>query len=842
MAKLKFKVGSLLKNIIGKDLITDDFIAIYELVKNSYDAHAKNVVITFEDSKIIIADDGKGMSLKDLKEKWLFVAYSAKADDTEDEELKNTYREKIKVRKHYAGSKGIGRFSCDRLGENLKVVTQKLDSDICTILNVNWLDFEKNPKKEFRNITVEHEELENIKNIFPNKSQNGTILEISDLTGKWNRAKLLKLKQSLEKLINPFEESEGFSIQIICKKELENDTSGTYKENLKGSTENRIGTSYINRDKVNGKIKNNILDILEQKTTQINIRFSEEKITTTINDRGELIYTIEEKNPYSLLKNLKIDLYYLNTIAKRKFTMKMGTQVVNFGSVFLFKNGFRIQPYGNYGDDSWSLDSRAQQGYNRHLSTRNLLGRVDIITDNQKEFQEVSSRDAGLIKTDGTEQLFNAFKDKALVRLERYVVGVLWGEGFKKRGFFGKDDEGKEIAEKYRQNLLDNDKHSEDVNIAKSNLASKLDFIQIIKSLATDKDVVIIDYNKNFIKLVNENIEEVKKDILFDLKQIAKKNSDEVLLEEISVIERKQKQLKSQIAKALNDVETERLKREEAETKQREAEEKKEKAEIEKLRAENEKLKAEQKARIAEEEKEKAKNEAQKKDEQVKWYKATTSIEYKDLEQSNHIIGVYADTINNSILLMKMDIDEGKQVSNADIYSFLQEISLSTDKILTLTKFTTKSNFRVAMIDTEADIVKYIIDYINNTLKKIYKIEFEIQNQELKFIKSFKPIELCTALDNILSNSLKKNASKIIYSFSINSQRNLCISIKDVGATLSSEIKNHQMIFEEGITTTDGAGLGLANVKSIVENDLNGTIKYNPEYTDGFELIIELKE
>lgn len=77
---LEFKVGSYLKNIIGRDLITDDYIAVFELVKNSYDAHAKNVVITFEDDKIIIADNGKGMSLKDLVDKWLFVAYSAKED------------------------------------------------------------------------------------------------------------------------------------------------------------------------------------------------------------------------------------------------------------------------------------------------------------------------------------------------------------------------------------------------------------------------------------------------------------------------------------------------------------------------------------------------------------------------------------------------------------------------------------------------------------------------------------------------------------------------------------------------------------------------------------------
>lgn len=52
MDELKFKVGSGLKNILGQDLITSDNIAIYELVKNSYDAHATKVLITFDDDSM----------------------------------------------------------------------------------------------------------------------------------------------------------------------------------------------------------------------------------------------------------------------------------------------------------------------------------------------------------------------------------------------------------------------------------------------------------------------------------------------------------------------------------------------------------------------------------------------------------------------------------------------------------------------------------------------------------------------------------------------------------------------------------------------------------------------
>ena len=122
--KLEFKVSSGLKDIIGRDLITDDFIAVFELVKNSYDANAKNVFIEFENNKIIISDDGDGMSIDDIKDKWLFVAYSSKKQNDDEDD----FRDKIQKRRHYAGAKGIGRFSADRLGDDLVLTTKQATS------------------------------------------------------------------------------------------------------------------------------------------------------------------------------------------------------------------------------------------------------------------------------------------------------------------------------------------------------------------------------------------------------------------------------------------------------------------------------------------------------------------------------------------------------------------------------------------------------------------------------------------------------------------------------------------------------------------------------------------
>ena len=145
------------------------------------------------------------------------------------------------------------------------------------------------------------------------------------------------------------------------------------------------------------------------------------------------MYEIEEDNQdFSLLTSASISLFFLNRAAKYNFSAKMGVNPVSYGNVFLFRNGFRILPYGEWNDDSWGVNQRQQQGYNRFLGTRDLFGRVDVETDDVNLIKEVSSRDGGLIKTLASQQLMHYF---TLIhrRLERYVVGVLWGEGFLRR-------------------------------------------------------------------------------------------------------------------------------------------------------------------------------------------------------------------------------------------------------------------------------------------------------------------------------------------------------------------------------------------------------------------------
>jgi len=428
MTKLDFRISSGLKNIIGKELITDDFIAIFELVKNSYDANAKTVQIIFENvklqnkdkgSKIFIIDDGDGMTLNDIQNKWLFIAHSEKKDLKDIEKNDNDFRDKIQKKRIKAGAKGIGRFSCDRLGAELNLFTKKGHEKIFHKLYTNWKKFEEDTTKEFQTVKVDYDYLENLKEEDALPLQNfekGTILEIYNLNSDWDSDKILKLKRYLQRLINPIEENEFYEFEIILRAEeflLEDEKA------KKKDKEFEI---------INGPVKNIVFENLGIKTTQINctIDANGEKIFTEIFDKGDFIFSLEEKNDFKLLKNIKVKLFYLNKSAKQSFSMLMGIDPIRYGSIFVYKNQFRIHPYGDADNDWLELEKRKTQGHARYLATRELLGRVEV-NGEQPEFIEASSRDSGFNRNENLEQLKKFLMEKALKRLEKFVVeGIVW--------------------------------------------------------------------------------------------------------------------------------------------------------------------------------------------------------------------------------------------------------------------------------------------------------------------------------------------------------------------------------------------------------------------------------
>ncbi len=502
MSKEYFRISSGLKNLIGSELITDNFVAVFELVKNSFDARASEVLITFENinsenAKIIIQDNGKGMDYDDLINKWLFVAYSAKRDGTEDI-LKNN-----KDLNYYAGAKGVGRFSCDRLGDFLNLITIKNEpkSKIENIF-VDWRQFEKDQNKEFIKIPVEHKVLENTKyNI-----SSGTVLEISGINpDEWNRDSLIKLKDKLSKLVRPdlnkIKKEKPFKITLNVPEEIDNDLELIAKNKEKGE-------GFIYRHTVNGIIENFVFDELDIRTTKIITEISTdgEVVTTKLVDRENILYQIEEKNKFNFLSDITIQLYFLNFSAKNIFKRKIGVSAVNYGNLFVYKNGFRILPFGEPRDDSFGIDARALQGFSRYIGTRNLIGQVEIFGDNSN-LRETTSRDGGLVKTKSYSQLIE-YIFETLKRLEKYVVEVTqWGVN---------DDDFEKLNTKEVKEKL----------------------VKLISNIADDKTLLSLDYNSDIINLVSDQQEGSAKKLIKNFKRIASESNSPKLLKDANRLEK----------------------------------------------------------------------------------------------------------------------------------------------------------------------------------------------------------------------------------------------------------------------------------------------------------------
>jgi signal transduction histidine kinase len=786
---LNFEISAALKSVIGKDLITNDFVALFELVKNSFDARASNVTISFHSTdgvitKIYVIDDGKGMSYDDLVKKWLFVAYSAKQDGSEDN------NESIV----YAGNKGVGRFSCDRIGGNLNLQTKsKYDSKVHN-LNVDWGDFEQDSKERFEDVDVRYTSQPSFTAIegvdFPNES--GVILELSNLREPftWDRKKLLRLKRHLAKLVNPFGDSESpIKLELISDRDLPHDQEIIKKENESGQE---------SPDIVNGEIRNIIFDLLKSKTTWFQVDLDEEGyFVSKLVDRGELIYQIRESGetyPELNGSGFSCEIFYLNQSAKQTFKLRTGVHSVSFGSLFLFRNSFRVFPVGDETDDYWNIDYRHQQGYARTLGTRDIMGRVDIAGPESK-FKESSSRDQGLVETEASKQLYDYVVNKCLKRIQTYVVGVTW-----------KDSIDKTYETAQRLSLDEN----------RSNI------IELVSKLSGTKEVELLEYSHNLVDVLHE-----------------KSSYFESSVEKLS-----------KLAETIDDkdlrINVEQAKKRFAELKA---------AELEALEIANEEFKARLKAekatetqielRVEAEEKAQAINVAYEDEKKRNLFLLSNENRDKDqLESFLHQIIIYTSSAKQKVTSALLRLNNPNHELNRDeITDSFSDLLESVEKVITTSRFATSANFKLDSTKINDDVCLYIQQYINK-ISTAYnsRIQIRVDLFAKPFFTTFTPIELGMILDNLVSNAKKSRASLITFSISDNTNGVIEISAKDNGKGLNKTILEPNRIFEKGLTTTRGSGLGLYHIKKQIEK-MGGEIALPSKLPDsGFEIILRLRK
>lgn len=761
---LHFDVSVGLKRVLGRELITDDEVAILEMVKNSFDAGAKNVHLYFDEEKIVVADDGSGMDREDIENKWLFVAYSAKRVAQGED-----YRDKAASRGRLAGSKGIGRFSSDRLGQTLTLQTRpKGRAAQAHCLTIDWEKFERDDTQHFETVTVDYDPIDKLTlppelKAVEAKLTHGTIIEIGALRHVWEREDLVSLKSALSKLINPFgNAADAFSIDITAPAELKTDDEAKVKARKAGQ--------YVSaRDVVNGKVGNFIFADLRAKTTFLQVEIKQGSIYSLLTDRGELIYEIREPNPYKKLDGADFycELYYLNQSAKLTFARRIGLPSVQFGSVFLFRNGFRVFPIGEADFDWFGYDRRKAQGYNRYLGGREIIGRVDVY-GSDADFQEASSRNQGLIETPAVRELKLCFMEHCLKRLERYVVPVSWADNADANA----DDLSRLLTDPGKARVAD-----------------------VVAKLIDNDDVELIRYSQRLIGILNERSERFESS-LASLRAIAEKTGDRKFLDGIAGAERRFEELKRAEAEARRIADQERAAAHQAATRAKKAEDE---AEIDRRRA--------------------------------NFLEGAISLDVQKALNLHHQVTIYSVELNQQIENLIQDTKGKKSISREELVGALEQISMLNRRIQAATRFAMLANFELDSGMIKTDLPTFIQEYINkvSALSGRKRTRVEVVNEHPGLEARFNPMDIAIVVENLINNAKKAEAREISFKISGRDNKTLTIDVSDNGRGLTASADPGRL-FEMGYTTSPtGSGLGLYHVRQVL-GEMNGSIELDDEH------------
>lgn len=390
-SKVRFSVDAGVIDRLGQELVARQETAVSELVKNSYDADAEKVSLKFYDSKdmggtLIIEDDGQGMNRDELINGFMRVSSTSKIHQPKSP-IFNRQR---------AGQKGIGRFSVQRLGRKLTIITQTKDSNLALKLTINWDDYIRDG-----NLFVVENKLE----LIPKTKDHGTRLIIEWLRDRWSKASIQRVYRYVSDIITPTFPSED----ILDVKKDKFDVE--FFEVIHGKSQKIADTNIMLYQHAvaifSGEVDGNGCGWLTIDSKRLKI----------VNEKQQIGFSAEnDKSVFPNIRNVKFKVFYYifdSSLISKTYSTSIRSKLSQEGGVKLYRNGFRVLPYGEQGDDWLRLDEsvRRRMALVPH-GNNNFYGFVEL-ADPENNFNETSSRE-GLIDNASVRELKN-FVHRALV-------------------------------------------------------------------------------------------------------------------------------------------------------------------------------------------------------------------------------------------------------------------------------------------------------------------------------------------------------------------------------------------------------------------------------------------
>lgn len=599
--KIPFSVSARTAMLIGSENFSNPEGAIVELVKNAYDADSHYCYILFVDDEqdnqvLYILDWGTGMDDKIIETCWMRIGT--------DDKLYNAKTESGRVK---SGAKGIGRFALNRLGKKAEMLTFTKDGQGYD-WKVNWSDFDK-PGTSVSEITADidvitladvHQFLSKIENklgfSFP-KFETGTFLKVMDLNDEWGDEQLEHLYSSLQDLIPPFnipvfemylivQGNDGFGrVELVEYDDYDYFVSAVFdgKDSLKVKVlRNELDVDRLRNDYV-GLFQREDMRVFPYRLSEFEVGGYElpipisklrvdnpVRLTNYIKDLGAFRFN------FFFVKSTKSDgrgesdeskyPYRLFSPSSRRQWLKR-----NVG-VKVYRDKFRVRPYGENGDDWLHLGDRyssnpigaGQRKGGYHIRQNQIVGAVEISRLDNIYLQDKSGREGlqenvvvelfkdvllgiiGLMETDrntvmyNLSQLFDTLHPKGTAKAEAEEAikkGKKDEESFNKirTGYLVLKQEGEEkdnevrllrnlastglvitsFAHELKNMAIISDSRSEDLRCAMENIMSEEDVAQLgLNEYDNPYSLIkdLRDQDQNIRSWLNFSINSINKD------------------------------------------------------------------------------------------------------------------------------------------------------------------------------------------------------------------------------------------------------------------------------------------------------------------------------------------
>ena len=386
-----FKPRARIVKTIGEELISNDNVAIVELVKNSYDAESPIVEIAFNgivkekqegkkikkyidktNASIVIYDEGKGMDFDIIKTAWMEPATNFKKKG-----------ENQNAKRKFTGEKGIGRFASAKLASQLELITRKKGGDEI-VVRFNWDDF-SNEDNYLENIQI-HWEIREAAEI----KESGTILKLINLNNDWDEDKIRELRVTLSRLLNPIVPMEDFLISVELPDGLDNNLSSIVE---RPETLNRPDY-YIKGSVTENGRPDSFVFFSKNKGIEENLTFSDNEFILR-GSKGESKRDSTAGNFSFEFRVWSRDAANINRLSKEinSTTKNVKQDLDDLAGISIYRDNIRVLPYGNKNNDWLKLDFRRVNNPTRNLSNNQIVGYIAIGLDSNPLLKDQSNRE-----------------------------------------------------------------------------------------------------------------------------------------------------------------------------------------------------------------------------------------------------------------------------------------------------------------------------------------------------------------------------------------------------------------------------------------------------------------